>query len=103
MPSASMTDHELTLIIPAYTEAARIPRSLTQAKATLDSWQIDYRVLVVDNNSSDDTGKVAARFGRQFSTLRVPTPGKGAAVREAMLAASGRILAFTDADLPFDL
>lgn len=102
MPSAS-PDHDLTLIIPAYNEAGRLPRSLDQARKFLDRWRIDYRVLVVDNNSSDDTGKVASRFGERFASLREPTPGKGAAVRTAMLAATGRILAFTDADLPFDL
>jgi dolichyl-phosphate beta-glucosyltransferase len=32
-----------------------------------------------------------------------PQGGKGRAVREAMLRATGRVVAFTDADLPFDL
>lgn len=103
MPLAPIIDHELTVIIPAYNEAARLPRSLAQARSILDDWRIDYRVLVVDNNSSDETGQIPDRFGPRFSCLRVPTPGKGAAVRSAMLAATGRVLAFTDADLPFDL
>jgi dolichyl-phosphate beta-glucosyltransferase len=103
MPLAPTIDHDLTLIIPAYNEAARLPRSLAQAKSTLDDWKLDYRVLVVDNNSSDGTGRIPNQFGSRFDSIRVPTPGKGAAVRTAMLAATGRVLAFTDADLPFDL
>jgi dolichyl-phosphate beta-glucosyltransferase len=103
MPLAPTIDHDLTLIIPAYNEEARLPRSLAAARSILDGWKIDYRVLVVDNNSSDGTGQIPFRFGPRFSCLRVPTPGKGAAVRSAMLAATGHVLAFTDADLPFDL
>lgn len=71
MPFGPSIDHELTLIIPAYNEAARLPRSLEQAKSVLDGWNLDYRVLVVDNNSSDHTGQIAPRFGSRFSTMQI--------------------------------
>jgi dolichyl-phosphate beta-glucosyltransferase len=97
-------DHDLTLVIPAYNEESRLPRTLRQLREYLDQWGINYRVVVADDGSHDGTPYVAADFGPRFSTLSLPqNRGKGAAVRAAMLGASGRVAAFTDADLPYAL
>ena len=98
-------EHEeaLTLIIPAYNEEKRLPRTLAAAKNFLDDWGIEYRVVVVDNGSKDKTGSVTDAFGDRFSTIPQPLCGKGAAVRKGMLEATGSVVAFTDADLPYDL
>jgi len=70
----------------------------------LDAWQIDYRVLVVDDGSSDGTPDLVEAFGPRFAALRLPANrGKGPRFRAGMLAAGGRIAAFTDADLPYEL
>ncbi len=98
-----VVDHDLTLVIPAYNEESRLPRTLIDAKKFLDEWGIDYRVLVVDDGSTDKTAKLSSDFGRRFSTICQPNGGKGSAVRRGMLASKGRIVAFTDADLPYDL
>ena len=98
------TDHDLTVVIPAFNEEARLPATLADLRRYLDDWGIDYRVQVVDDGSRDATAKVAATFGRRFSTLVQPQQrGKGAAVRAGMLQATGRVVAFTDADLPYEL
>ena len=97
------SDHDLTLVIPAYNEETRLPRTLTDAAAYLDQWGIDYRVIVVDDGSKDNTGTLSAGYGPRFSTIRQPNGGKGSAVRNGLLSATGRIVAFTDADLPYDL
>lgn len=96
-------DHDLTLVIPAYNEESRLPKTLTDAKAQLDSWGLNYRVLVVDDGSRDSTSSITNDFGRRFSTIRQENGGKGSAVRNGMLSATGRVVAFTDADLPYDL
>jgi dolichyl-phosphate beta-glucosyltransferase len=97
-------DHDLTVVIPAYNEEQRLPGTLMQLTAFLDRWGVDYRVLVADDGSSDRTDVLARHHGPRCSTLRMtPQGGKGRAVRTAMLRATGRVLAFTDADLPFDL
>ncbi len=98
-----VVDHDLTLIIPAYNEESRLPKTLTDAKAYLDDWGINYRVLVVDDGSRDGTAELSSSFGRRFSTIRQPNGGKGSAVRNGMLSATGRVIGFTDADLPYDL
>lgn len=96
-------DHDLTLVIPAYNEESRLPRTLTDAAAYLNDWGIDYRVIVVDDGSKDNTASLAQVHGRRFTTIRQPNGGKGSAVRKGLLAATGRVVAFTDADLPYDL
>lgn len=97
------TNHDLTLIIPAYNEETRLPKTLTDAAAYLDQWGLDYRVIVVDDGSTDQTATLTQTYGRRFSTIRQQNGGKGSAVRKGILAATGRIIAFTDADLPYDL
>jgi dolichyl-phosphate beta-glucosyltransferase len=77
------TDHDLTVIIPALNEEKRLPWTLNELDAFLKNWDINSRVVVVDDGSTER--------------------GKGNAVRTAMLRATGRVAAFTDADLPFDL
>ena len=97
------SDHDLTLVIPAYNEEFRLPKTLTDAAAYLDQWGIDYRVIVVDDGSKDNTAKLAAGYGDRFSTICQPNGGTGSAVQNGLLAATGRVVAFTDADLPYDL
>jgi dolichyl-phosphate beta-glucosyltransferase len=97
-------DHDLTVIIPSYNEENRLPWTLEQLTGYLAGWGIDYRIVVADDGSTDGTAALADRFGPRCSTLCLGQQGgKGRAVRTAMLRATGRIAAFTDADLPFDL
>ncbi len=96
-------DHELTLVIPAYNEELRLPKTLAAAKEHLDAWGINYRVVVVDDGSQDAKSTLTAEFGPRFSTIVQPNGGKGSAVRTGIQAARGRVIAFTDADLPYDL
>lgn len=97
-------DHDLTIIIPAYNEEKRLPWTLAQLAVFLTDWGVDYRVIVADDGSTDRTAALTRDMGPRYSTLRlVPQGGKGRAVRTAMLRATGRVVAFTDADLPFKL
>jgi dolichyl-phosphate beta-glucosyltransferase len=102
--SVAAADHDLTVIIPAYNEEKRLPWTLAELTKFLDNWGVDYRVLVADDGSTDCTPTLTQKLGLRCSTLRIiPQGGKGRAVRIAMLRATGRVLAFTDADLPFQL
>jgi dolichyl-phosphate beta-glucosyltransferase len=46
---------DLSIIIPAYNEARRIPTTLSSISRYLDRAQIDAEVIVVDDGSTDDT------------------------------------------------
>jgi dolichyl-phosphate beta-glucosyltransferase len=102
VPSAR-GDHALTVIVPAYNEELRLPATLLGLAEYLNQTGIDYRVLVVDDGSTDRTAALTDSLGRRFSTLRQPQSGKGAAIRNGMLHATGEVIAFTDADLPYRL
>ena len=56
---------------------------------------------MVDDGSADDTADAARAAGADLVVSYPPNRGKGAAVREGMLAATGRTVAFTDADLSY--
>ncbi|MFN6105033.1 MAG: glycosyltransferase [Planctomycetaceae bacterium] len=103
MSGNSPIDHELTVVIPAYNEEQRLPQTLQGLQDYLSRWGVDYRVIVVDDGSSDGTSELVSDWGRYFSIVRQPNGGKGSAVRRGMLQATGRIVAFPDADLPYDL
>ena len=94
---------ELSMVIPAYDEARRLPPTLARIRAYLDAGPDTYEVLVVDDGSRDDTvaaAEQAAREWPQLEVLRLPSnQGKGAAVRAGMVRARGRLRAFSDADL----
>lgn len=102
-PRFPPSDHDLTIIVPAFNEEHRLPATLDGLARYCDEWMIDYRVLVVDDGSADRTCRLTEGRGRRFSTISQPNRGKGAAVRNGVLHATGRVIAFTDADLPYDL
>ncbi len=91
----------LSVIIPAYNEAKRLPNTLLDIDKHLSSASYEYEIIVVDNNSKDATRDITKRFAQFVKGLRViecRTQGKGAAVQKGMLDATGRIRLFTDAD-----
>ena len=95
-------DLRLSVVVPAFGEADRIAssvRRLQEALATVDGAG-GIEVLVVDDGSRDATADRARAAGARV--IRLPSNrGKGAAVREGMLAARGRTVAFVDADLAY--
>lgn len=96
----------LTLVLPAYNEAARIGPALDELVAYLRSKPPGLpatSVLVVDDGSSDDTATIVRARPEAvdglLNVMTVPHGGKGAAVRAGMLAAIGDLVVFADADM----
>lgn len=92
----------LSIIVPAYNEAARLPKTLPQIADFILEQPYRAELLIINNNSSDDTRAIACDFASEFPFVRVldePNQGKGAAVRTGMLAANGDYLFMADADL----
>jgi dolichyl-phosphate beta-glucosyltransferase len=93
----------LSLVVPSYNEAERLPATLRRIRQYLDAGGEAYAVIVVDDGSTDDTSAVAEGFVSgwpQLSLIRLErNTGKGAAVRAGMLRARGSHRAFSDADL----
>jgi dolichyl-phosphate beta-glucosyltransferase len=112
MPKSAPTS--LTLVLPAYNEAARIGPALDELFAYLDAptpegFHPRIDVLVVDDGSSDGTADIvrsrpeaerpAGEDLARLAVLPVSHGGKGAAVKAGMLAAEGNLVVFADADM----
>jgi dolichyl-phosphate beta-glucosyltransferase len=93
----------LSVIVPAYAEAGRIGGTVIALRAALEPIAAEggFELIVVDDGSGDSTAEEAARAGADEVISLPANRGKGAAVRTGMLAARGRTLAFTDADLAY--
>ena len=96
-----MTTPELSVIIPAYNEAAVIGQTVQAVARYLGGQGISYEVLVVDDGSTDDTVRRVHDLMAAVPSLRLlgaSHRGKGAAVKHGVLAAQGRYVLFMDAD-----
>ena len=112
MPRTS--PNSLTIVLPAYNEATRIGPALDELFGYLDAptpegFHPRIDVLVVDDGSTDGTadivrgrpeaGRDEAGDRARLGVLAVAHAGKGAAVRVGMLAATGDLVVFADADM----
>ncbi len=93
----------LSVVVPAYNEEERLPRTLDRLKEYYDAQPYDYDVAVVSDGSKDRTADIAHEFARangRFRLISYPdNQGKGYAVRKGMLEATGDLILFCDADL----
>ncbi|MFI5182756.1 MAG: dolichyl-phosphate beta-glucosyltransferase [Vicinamibacteria bacterium] len=96
-----MTAPSLSIVIPAYNEALRLPPTLKRLRDYLATRPGSHEVLVVDDGSSDGTAEAARGVDCPgLEIVRTETNrGKGHAVRVGMLRARGARRLMTDADL----
>jgi glycosyltransferase involved in cell wall biosynthesis len=94
---------ELSVIIPAFNEEQRLPRTIERVHVYLQSRGVPCEIIVVDDGSTDATARIVDEMRKRFSELRLVANdrnrGKGFSVRHGMLESHGRIALFTDADL----
>jgi hypothetical protein len=100
-------DHVLvSIVIPAYNEAHRLPRSMAKLVPYVRALG-DTEVIIVDDGSTDGTVSLAERYLRELPQgrlLRLPwNSGKGSAVRAGVSMARGDAIVFMDADMASDL
>ena len=92
----------LSIVIPAFNEADRLPQSLPQVLAFAAGQAYRVEILVVDNGSTDGTAGIVRDLAPHPPNLRLlqePRRGKGLAVRAGVLAAEGEYRFICDADL----
>ncbi|MGI8609208.1 MAG: dolichyl-phosphate beta-glucosyltransferase [Candidatus Dormibacteria bacterium] len=94
---------QLSVVIPAFNESRRLPPTLRTVDRYLREANRHSELIIVDDGSTDDTAATVDQMIREGLKLHLlrhdNNRGKGAAVRTGMLAATGEIVLFTDADL----
>jgi glycosyltransferase involved in cell wall biosynthesis len=102
----------LSIFYPMWNEEAYIERALRAGhragERLMESGDVgDYELIVVDDCSTDATGRIADRIAAQDPRVRVVHHDRnrklGGAMKTGFAAASGDLILYTDADLPFDM
>jgi len=97
----------LSVIVPVYNEAERLPKTLRRLHEHLADSPFSYEIVIVLDGPTDATREVMRGIAGEIANLRVidhgVNRGKGAAVKDGMLQASGQVRLFTDADNSTDI
>jgi len=97
---------ELSLFFPAYNEESRLKNTVEKAITVLEKIAGKYEIIIVNDGSTDKTGKVASELANKHSFIKVvthkPNRGYGAALKSGMYASRYDWIAFTDSDGQFD-
>jgi len=92
----------LSVVIPAYNEADRLPPYLAAITKYLEYRALRSEILVVDDGSTDSTATIVHRLSAETPVIRLlrlrRNLGKGGAVRAGVLAAEGELILIADAD-----
>ncbi len=93
----------LSVVVPAYNEEQRLPRTIEQIETYLAGRKLDHELILVDDGSADGTRQVMEAAARVHPAVRIEVlphnRGKGRALAVGVEAAKGEQILVTDADL----
>ncbi|HTB69629.1 MAG TPA: glycosyltransferase family 2 protein [Solirubrobacteraceae bacterium] len=90
----------VSVVIPCLNEAENIEACVTAAREALQRMGVDGEVVVADNDSEDDSARLAADAGARVVVER--RRGYGSAYLAGFAASRGRYIVMADADLTYD-
>lgn len=108
----STSFRKLSVFFPMWNEQDYIVRAVDAAREECDDLMAsgdisDYEVIVVDDASTDRTGEIAADLAARDPRVKVVTHPEnrklGGSMKSGFEAATGDLVLYTDADLPFDM
>lgn len=93
---------KLAIVIPAFNEERRLPKTLRSILEHARGRQLDFEILVVNDGSTDQTERVVQDFAKEHPQVKLVSyaqnHGKGYAVRLGSLQAAADRILFCDAD-----
>jgi dolichyl-phosphate beta-glucosyltransferase len=93
-----------SIVLPVYNCAANLSKGLAELVPLLDEKMLAREIIIADDGSANP--QEIAAIAQQYNCRLVALPGnqgKGAAVKQGILAATGDIIIFMDGDFPFHL
>jgi glycosyltransferase involved in cell wall biosynthesis len=93
---------DLSLVIPCYNEEKNIEKVVREMVGVFDAKNIDYELVLVNNGSLDNTGRIIENISTKNPRIKVvhvkKNEGYGWGIINGLRKASGSYLGFTDAD-----
>jgi len=97
----------ISVFFPCYNEQENVERTAEKAIRTLEKLGADFEVIIVDDGSSDATGRISDEMSRRDSRVKVvhhqQNLGYGAALQSGFRAAAKELVFYTDGDGQFDI
>lgn len=97
---------ELSVFFPAYNEEENIKATVLHAVEVCQKLTDKYEIIIVDDGSKDNTGKISSDLANKNPNIKVithsPNRGYGGALKSGMYAAQYKYIAFNDSDGQFD-
>lgn len=97
----------MSVVLPAYNEAARIEKTLSITAETLSKITDSFEIIIAEDGSTDGTDKIASRLAKQYAYVihlhSDERQGRGRALNRAFKASSGEVLCYIDVDLATDM
>jgi len=104
---ATQARESISVFFPAFNDRETIGALAEKALAVLPLLTDDYEVLLIDDGSTDETGKVADELARNLKHVRVihhqHNQGYGAALRTGFSNATKDLIFYTDGDAQYDV
>jgi len=97
----------ISVFFPCYNEQDNVERVTKNAIEVLEGINADFEIIIVDDGSTDETGKIADRLAAEDARIKVihhsPNLGYGAALQSGFKAATKELVFYTDGDGQFDI
>lgn len=97
----------VSVFFPCYNEQGNVRRTVENALPVLEKLDSDFEIIIVDDGSSDDTGRIADEMADRDSRIKVVHHlrnfGYGAALQSGFKAATKELVFYTDGDGQFDM
>jgi glycosyltransferase involved in cell wall biosynthesis len=108
LPEPALARPRVDVVVPVYNEQAILERSIRKLHAFLSAElaQLDWRIVIADNASRDETGSIARELAELLPAtivISLADKGRGRALRAAWTASDADVLCYMDVDLSTEL